>query len=61
MVSEIDTREKSFSGVFGEYWLDKAGYKNDADIWKANLGIAEAHRLALYRGKLGHDLVRAYP
>lgn len=73
MVSEIDTPEKRFSAVFEDYWLEQAGYKNDADrvhivpvipdanIWKANLGIAEAHRLALYRGKPGEDLIRAYP
>lgn len=73
MVSQIDTTQSSFKPVFEDYWLEKAGYKYDesrvylvpikpdADIWKASLGIAEAHRLALYRGKPGQDLIRAYP
>lgn len=73
MVSKIDTPSKGFSSVFTDHWLEKAGFKYNearvhlvriepaADIWKANLGIAEAHRLALYRGKPGQDLRRMYP
>jgi hypothetical protein len=70
MVSEIDTPQKRFSDVFKDHWLEVAGYKysedrshviqinTNADMWKANIGIAEAHRLALYKGRPNEDLVR---
>lgn len=61
---------------FEKYWYEKFGYKYEgslnegrcitpispvANLWKVNLGIAEKYRLALYKGKPGKDLARAYP
>lgn len=73
LVTEQDMPGKLFSSVFTDHWLEKAGYKYSEDrshvirtdpsanLWEANIGIAETHRLALYKGKPGGELIRAYP
>lgn len=74
-VRAFDTWPKKPSEVFVKYWYEKAGYellrvgssesirrlRPDANKWDANFGIAEAHNLALYQGKIGKDLTRIYP
>lgn len=64
--------DKTNIEFFMAHWRKKAGYKlsNDgsiiiggsvfANLWRMNLGIAEKHRLALYRGKPNEDLVRVH-
>jgi hypothetical protein len=58
---------------FKNYWMRKAGFKSSpkhhhiarfrpsADMYAANIAIAQTHRLALYRGSPGQDLIRMYP
>lgn len=61
--------QKSFS----KYWNEKYGFSysrdegitgiksSKANHWAMNIGIAKKHKLALYRGGPGRDLVRAFP
>lgn len=63
---------KTYKG-FKDYWMKKAGFKPSdkphhisravptADMWSANLAIAQAHRIALYEGKPRQDLLRIHP
>jgi hypothetical protein len=72
-VTPLDMWPQSFPKHFEDYWIEHAGYKfspdhsrlikvaSSPDPWKASLGIAETHRLALYRGKPRADLKRVYP
>jgi len=58
---------------FSKYWYEKYGFNysrgegitgvksSRANLWAMNIGIAERHKLALYRGRSGGDLVRTYP
>jgi hypothetical protein len=72
-VSDFGIPGYSSSEGFKNYWRKKAGFMPSdkphhirravptADMWSANIAIARAHRLALYRGKPEQDLIRAYP
>jgi hypothetical protein len=63
---------EKYSAFFRDYWLKEAGYKLSKNqkeiypisvfpnIWQVSLGIAEKHRLALYKGKPNEDLVRIH-
>jgi len=69
-INHFNIMPEKFYEFFKDYWLKKAGYKstkNDKgiypisffpNIWRVSLGIAERHRLALYKGKPNEDLVR---
>lgn len=61
---------------FEKYWFELNGFKYlgldkhskraislspNASTWKTNVGIATRHRLALYKGFAGGDLVRQWP
>lgn len=72
-VSDLDIPGYSTWEGFKNYWMKKAGFKPSdkphhirpavptADMWSANVAISQAHRLALYEGKPGQDLIRMYP
>lgn len=73
MVEAHRDPEYGSSEGFKEYWMKASGFKSSpkanhiararptADMWHANIAIAQAHRLALYKGKPQEDLIRAYP
>ena len=70
MVNDFGIPKYTSTEGFKEYWMRKAGFKPSpklhhisrarpsADMWEANKAIAQAHRLALYKGKPNEDLVR---
>lgn len=72
-VSDFEVPNYSSVEGFKNYWMKKAGFKPSkkphhiakavptADMWSANMAIAAAHNLALYKGKPRQDLVRMYP
>jgi len=71
-INHFNVMPEKFYEFFKDYWLKKAGYKSTKDdkgiypisffpnIWRVSLGIAERHRLALYKGKPNEDLVRIH-
>lgn len=71
-INHFNIMPEKFYDFFRDYWLEKAGYAalNKAhvliptsffpNIWKVSTGIAERHRLALYKGKPKEDLVRIH-
>lgn len=58
---------------FTRYWYRKNGlwpvfdsrllvsYRLQTSVWKINIMLADAYKLALYRGKRGEDLIREFP
>jgi hypothetical protein len=69
-IENLNTMPEKFYEFFRAYWLKQAGYKALGslpvalpinmfpNIWRVSFGIAEKHRLALYKGKPGADLTR---